>query len=328
MSVQNVLPERRAQAQLPALPSIDLPVAVGEPVRGPMILVINPLATGLDRDAVAATLEHLHAQGRVGLMFEAQPANELPLLARFAAGLARAECGALIAVGGDGTVAAVAKAAWLANCPMAVLPMGERNRFATRLGLSASPAEAADTWLGGHVTNQQLGLVDGNPFVNELSLQPWPTPDFWARARAALPPELRGGNWWSRFEPIWPDADGLHLSLRLDDETCDLSAPSLRILNNPLLVRELGLPEARLVGQGQLLAVAPSELPGGNVLPLAGRVPPRFRKLFHELHLSCQPFLSSHYLQMRGDGELLRLGEQFDIAVARRPLQLLRRLAP
>lgn len=306
------------------LPQPILPMTLGEPVRGPMILVVNPAATGLDRETIAATLHQLHARGRIGLVFEAQPANELPLVARFAAGLARAEQGALIAVGGDGTVSTVATAAWLTNCPMGVLPMGDRNRFARRLGFSVTPAEAANGWIASSIVSQQLGLVDGHPFVNELSLQPWPTPGFWSQAREALPPSLRG-SWWSRFEPIWPEADALHLSLRIDDQSCDLSAPALRILNNPMLVRELGLPEERLVGQGQLLAVAATELPPGNVRPLAGRNPLRFRKLFRELHLSCQPFLSSSYLQVRCDGELLRLGEHFDIGVARRPLQLLQR---
>jgi diacylglycerol kinase family enzyme len=89
------------------------------------------------------------------------------------AALAAADDGAesLAVAGGDGSVAAVAGVAAERDLPLAVVPTGTLNHFARDLGLDlAHPLRALDALYAGHERRVDIGLLNGRPFINNVSL--------------------------------------------------------------------------------------------------------------------------------------------------------------
>ncbi|HWH45584.1 MAG TPA: diacylglycerol kinase family protein [Thermoleophilaceae bacterium] len=76
----------------------------------------------------------------------------------------------VVAVGGDGTVGALAGALRDAPVPLAILPGGRGNDFARVLGIPFDAVEAAEVVLAGRERVVDVAEVDGRPFVGIASL--------------------------------------------------------------------------------------------------------------------------------------------------------------
>lgn len=93
---------------------------------------------------------------------------------------AKAACeqgiGAVVAVGGDGTVSTVASALVSAGCPvpLGVLPLGTLNHFAKDAKIPLDLGEAARTIAAGHVRTVDVGEVNGHLFINNCSIGIYP----------------------------------------------------------------------------------------------------------------------------------------------------------
>lgn len=72
-------------------------------------------------------------------------------------------CRCLVAVGGDGTMAALVNEQ--PKRPITVLPAGTENLFARHFGLRPSPESTARTIASGHVMSLDLGLTEGRRFA-------------------------------------------------------------------------------------------------------------------------------------------------------------------
>jgi diacylglycerol kinase (ATP) len=72
--------------------------------------------------------------------------------------------------GGDGTLSKALPALLELNKPVAVLPLGTANDFARMLGLSVDPLEAAETALDGREHQIDVGLANGQPYLNVASV--------------------------------------------------------------------------------------------------------------------------------------------------------------
>lgn len=66
---------------------------------------------------------------------------------------------ALVAAGGDGTVARAARMLAGADLPLAILPLGTANNIATSLGIKDDPAAAIAAWHRQRVTRMDIGVV-------------------------------------------------------------------------------------------------------------------------------------------------------------------------
>ena len=72
-------------------------------------------------------------------------------------------CRCLVAVGGDGTVAALINER--PEVPIAVVPAGTENLFARHFGFGRSPGRAASRIVEGRTTPLDLGLINGRRFA-------------------------------------------------------------------------------------------------------------------------------------------------------------------
>jgi diacylglycerol kinase family enzyme len=92
-----------------------------------LLFVVNAASGAFDTDAKRAVIEAaLAVRGRKGELLICRPA-ELSQVAAQAAARAVATQTAVIAVGGDGSLNAVAQAAHEAGCPMGIIPYGTFN---------------------------------------------------------------------------------------------------------------------------------------------------------------------------------------------------------
>jgi diacylglycerol kinase family enzyme len=96
-----------------------------------------------------------------------------PELAR-AAREAAADCDIVAALGGDGTVNAVAGALAGSETPMLVLPAGTLNHFAKDLGIPPDAADAALLVRDGVPRRVDVAEVNGRVFVNNSSIGAYP----------------------------------------------------------------------------------------------------------------------------------------------------------
>ena len=70
-----------------------------------------------------------------------------------------AEVDAVVAAGGDGTVAIAARALAGSDVPLAVLALGTANNIADSLGLQSTPQEAIAAWAHQHVVHIDAGII-------------------------------------------------------------------------------------------------------------------------------------------------------------------------
>lgn len=80
----------------------------------------------------------------------------------------------VVAGGGDGTVSAVASLLVGTAARLGVLPLGTLNHFAKDLGLPLDTETAMAVILGGHVTQVDVGEVNGRLFLNNSSIGLYP----------------------------------------------------------------------------------------------------------------------------------------------------------
>jgi diacylglycerol kinase (ATP) len=103
-------------------------------------------------------LERLGVESRV-----AWTLDERRALVDAAASGGDGRCRCLVAVGGDGTVAALINER--PEVPIAVMPAGTENLFAGHFGFGRNPARAASRIVEGRSSPLDLGLIDGRRFA-------------------------------------------------------------------------------------------------------------------------------------------------------------------
>lgn len=80
----------------------------------------------------------------------------------------------LVAAGGDGTVTAIAHALTGRQASLGILPLGTFNFVSRGLGLPEDPAAAARAILAGHPHRISVGAVNGQVFLNNVSIGLYP----------------------------------------------------------------------------------------------------------------------------------------------------------
>lgn len=118
----------------------------------------------------AATIREGFARRGLHVTVSAIDGREMAAAAR----VARGSHSAVVAGGGDGTVACVAGALVGSDTVLGVLPLGTLNHFARDLGLGSELEPAIDAIAAGRVRAVDVGEVNGRVFVNNSSIGVYP----------------------------------------------------------------------------------------------------------------------------------------------------------
>lgn len=126
-------------------------------------VVLNPRAAGseagaLRRRVAAAFADH-------GVPFDLVQASGPAEAEEMARRAARAGCRAVVAVGGDGTVAQALRGTAETGVPVGILPFGTGNQLASNFGIPTSLEGSVRTVVEGHVEAIDLGRVNGEYFA-------------------------------------------------------------------------------------------------------------------------------------------------------------------
>lgn len=126
-------------------------------------VVLNPRAAGGDPGALRRRVAAAFAEHRVPFdLIQAAGPEEAEELAGRAAG---AGCRAVVAVGGDGTVAQALRGTAGTGVPVGILPFGTGNQLASNFGIPASLEDSVRVVVQGRAEAIDLGLVNGAYFA-------------------------------------------------------------------------------------------------------------------------------------------------------------------
>jgi len=139
-----------------------------------LFIVFNPGSGCQDKDQARRDIEEaLAAAGRTCEFILVKDRN-VRAACHEAARRARAAGGAIVAVGGDGTLNAAAQAALAEDCLLGVIPQGTFNLFAREHGIPLEAPAAAQALARAQPTEVQVGSVNQQLFVVNASLGLYP----------------------------------------------------------------------------------------------------------------------------------------------------------
>lgn len=126
-------------------------------------IIVNPISGTKGKDAI---LKYLQSQPEHKICMTEGPGHAT-LLARRER---EAGAGAVVAVGGDGTVRETAIGLIGGDVPLGIIPMGSGNGLARHLGVPMDPFKAHELIMGGHVTRCDHAEVNGMPFFCTMGI--------------------------------------------------------------------------------------------------------------------------------------------------------------
>ena len=302
----------------------------------PLLFVINAAAGAQDVDAKRAVIESALAErGRKGELLVCEP-DDLPRVATEAAAAALARSTAVVAVGGDGSLSTVARAAHAAGCAMGVIPYGTFNYFARTHGIPTEPLAAARQLLDARPKPVQVGAINGRVFLVNASLGLYPD---LLQDRVAF--KARFGRsrcvaFVAAFATLLRAQRRLRLHIETGATVRDVQTLTLFVGNNPLQLQQFGAEPEDTVpgtpGDGSLAALVLRPIGTLAMLGLmAHGAMGRLREAagverFEFTHMVVRPTLAPGHRKVvvACDGEVTRMRTPIDIRVLDTPLYLLR----
>lgn len=293
--------------------------------------VINAASGQNDADTKRAAIESaLATAGRRGDLHVTRP-QDLAQVARECAATALATGSAVVAVGGDGTINAVAQAAHGAGCAMGVMPQGTFNYFARTHGIPPEPAAAAAALLAATPRPVQIGLVNRKVFLVNASLGLYPEllqdrEAYKARFGRSRPVALLSG-----LVTLLREHRQLRLRIERGGQARDVRTPTLFVGNNRLQLEQVGLRTSGGVEQGCVAAVMLRPIGTLSMLKLLLRGALGSLgeaddvETFGFDHMVVQPSLSygMRRIKVAVDGEVMWMRAPLRFEVAEVPLYLL-----
>jgi diacylglycerol kinase family enzyme len=316
----------------------DLATGVPPPQVDPasaLLFVINGAAGSGDADTRRQAIEGaLQAAGRRGELLFSAPAD-LAGVAQEAATRALATRAAVVAVGGDGTLNTVARAAHEVGCAMGVVPQGTFNYFARTHGIPADPAEAVNLLLRSVPVPVQVAGINDRVFLVNASLGLYPD---LLKDREAYKARF-GRSRWVAFLAGCATLLRAQRRLRLHIESAghvrDVQTLTLFLGNNRLQLQQFGAePEDTLSGtpgDGSLAAlmlrpIGTLSMVGLMLHGAMGRLGEAAGvEGFEFQHMVIRPTLAPgrRTITVAYDGEVQLMRAPIDIRVLDRPLYLL-----
>ena len=298
----------------------------------PLFFVINAASGRNDSNTTRQVIEEtLHANGRAGELLYAKR-GDIAEVARRGAKLARARSTAVVAVGGDGTINAVAQAAYVENCPLGVVPQGTFNYFARTHGIPADVAAATQALLHSAPVPVQVGMINEHIFLVNASLGLYPELLQDREAYKARFGRSRVVAFAAALATLLARHRQLQLHIERSSGARDVKTPTLFVGNNRLQLEQVGLPEAPALDDGCIAAVMLR--PIGSLAMLWLLLRGAFGRLgeadtvesfkFHRMIVTPRPSRKGRKVKVAFDGEVSHMRAPLDFRVAPKPLFLLK----
>jgi diacylglycerol kinase family enzyme len=302
----------------------------------PLQFVINTASGSGNLETQRKVIEAaLRAGGRRGDLLFCRP-SELTGVARAAAARAIASRTAVVAVGGDGTLNAVAQAAHPVGCAMGVIPSGTFNYFARTHGIPTDPAAAVQRLLEARSLPVQVAAINHKVFLVNASLGVYPE---LLQDREAYKARF-GRSRWVAFVAACTTLLRAQRRLRLHIETGGTARKvqtlTLFVSNNRLQLQQYGAePQDTLAGtpgNGSMAALMLRPIGSMSMIGLMlhgamGRLGEAAGvEGFEFQHMVVRPTLAPGHraIAVAFDGEVAKMRPPLDIRVLDQPLYLLR----
>lgn len=298
----------------------------------PLFVLANPGSGASDAEATRQLLSQVFddAGRRAEFIDVGDPAG-LAERCKEAGQQAAREGGVLVAVGGDGTINAVAQAALAHGCPLGIVPQGTFNLFARNQGIPQDASAAARALLAAQPEPVQVGWLNEQLFLVNASLGLYPQilhdrEEFksqWGRRRwVAVLAGLHTLFEWRRQ---------LRLEIELGGEWIAVRTPTLFVGNNRLQLERIGI-EAEVtapVGSGRLAGIVVRPIGTMAMLGLALRGGLGQLGEASAVHsfafrtMTVYPGRRAR-VQVATDGEVRWMAPPLQFAVSQQPLVLMR----
>jgi diacylglycerol kinase family enzyme len=301
----------------------------------PLQFLINGAAGSQDAQAKSALIQaELQAAGRTGDLLFCKP-DELAAVAQRAAAQALARRGAVVAVGGDGTLNTVAQAAHASGCAMGVVPLGTFNYFARTHGIPTDPAQAVRLLPRAVPAPVQVAGINDRVFLVNASLGLYPD---LLEDREAYKARFGRSRWVAMVAAcatLLRAQRKLRLHIEMGNNARDVQTLTLFVGNNRLQLEQFGAEPRDTVagtpGHGSVAALMLKPIGTGAMLRLMlhgamGRLGEAAGvESFEFQHLVVRPSLPSGRKDMSVayDGEVARMRPPIDFRVLEEPLYLL-----
>ncbi|WP_293775615.1 diacylglycerol kinase family protein [uncultured Oxalicibacterium sp.] len=223
----------------------------------PLFFIMNAGSGHNDKAQTQETIEEvMRVAGRPYEICLVDKPSMLTDTARKAVEKALACGGAVVAVGGDGTLNAVANVVVGSGCVFGALPQGTFNYFGRTHGLSQDGREAAEALLRATPHPVQVGMLNERIFLVNASLGLYPQvledreayKQHYGRSRLVAA--------WSGLVSVFQGHRQLRITLDSQGRTSTLRTPTLFVGNNRLQLEQIGIPESEVIEEGQLAAIA------------------------------------------------------------------------
>lgn len=224
--------------------------------------------------------------------------------------------GAVLAVGGDGTVSAVAAALAGTTTPMGVIPMGTLNHFAKDLGIPLDEDAAVATVAAGHCRAVDVGEVNDRVFINNSSLGLYP--DI-VRERNQRQRRLGHGKWRALFDASINAARRfplLNVEIKLEGRIVARRTPFVFVGNNAYTMEGFEIGERRALDHGELSLYLTQRMGRFGLLQLA------MRALLHRLQQSRDfDVVAAHHFTVHTHHKHLRVATDGEVSMMNTPLR-------
>jgi diacylglycerol kinase family enzyme len=224
----------------------------------PFVLVVNK-GSGhqSSRDSLAAITGVFVAAARAHEVIEIEDPRRIAVVARRALQRARECHGIVVAVGGDGTLNAVAQVMHGSGIAYGVIPQGTFNYFGRAHGIPQEAAAAATALLRATPQPVQVGRVNDRLFLVNASVGLYPQ---LLEDREAFKRQYGRSRWVALWAGLWSlmrQPRRLRLEIRTEQGTRQVRTPTLFVGNNALQLAQIGVDQAATVArpEGRLVAI-------------------------------------------------------------------------
>ncbi|MGE0859734.1 MAG: diacylglycerol kinase family protein [Gammaproteobacteria bacterium] len=222
-----------------------------------LFLIVNAGAGNSDEEGTLQTIERVLSEaGRAYEIARITDGSELQPVIEQTVARASAAQAAVVVAGGDGTINAVAQAVLGSGCAFGALPRGTFNYFGRWHGIPLEIEAATQALLAAELRPVQVGFVNDRIFLVNASVGLYPQ---LLEDREAF--KQKYGR--SRFHAlvsglgtlIRREHRPLYITMEADGAMQTVAALTLFVGNNPLQMRQVGIPLDRAVDAGRLAAI-------------------------------------------------------------------------